>query len=200
MPKIDRNEYMSTDGRQAGGRGFAQMEPGVYELYIQAIRTEWDTKNGHTDGIAKQCVRIIWDVASGEFERKFTDSYFVEWDGKPSPEKDFMHSTFLSWKNLAFLKGKLEALNACNPGFDALAAFEADRWDMFVGKRFWAVVDGEVTLNDNGYDRWNLDVNAWLTPQQAASGDHPKPSITDNRGKSKGGAASNANFGATLNV
>lgn len=198
MPKIDRNEYASAEAKVGGGGGFEQMEPGVYELYIQDIRTEWDTKQGHTDGLKKQCVRIVWDVASGQFEKKYTESYFVDWEGKPDPEKDYMHSCYLSWKNMDYFKGRIQALNAANPGFDALAAFEADQWQMFLGKRFWAVIGGTVDINDNGYDRWKLDVEAWITPEQAKSGDHPEPTVKDERGKPKGGAP--VAYGATLNV
>lgn len=198
MPKIDRNEYASAEAKVGGGGGFEQMEPGVYELYIQAIRTEWDTKQGHTDGLKKQCVRIVWDVASGQFEKKYTEAYFVDWEGKPDPEKDYMHSCYLSWKNMDYFKGRIQALNAANPGFDALAAFEADQWQMFLGKRFWAVIGGTVDINDNGYDRWKLDVEAWITPEQAKSGDHPEPTVKDERGKPKNGAP--AAYGATLNV
>lgn len=198
MPKIDRNEYASAEAKVGGGGGFEQMEPGVYELYIQAVRTEWDTKQGHTDGLNKQCVRIVWDVASGQFEKKYTEAYFVDWEGKPDPEKDYMHSCYLSWKNMDYFKGRIQALNAANPGFDALAAFEADQWQMFLGKRFWAVVGGTVDINDNGYDRWKLDVEAWVTPEQAKSGDHPEPTVKDERGKPKNGAP--AAYGATLNV
>ena len=198
MPKIDRNEYASAEAKVGGGGGFEQMEPGIYELYIQAIRTEWDTKQGHTDGLKKQCVRIVWDVASGQFEKKYTESYFVDWEGKPDPEKDYMHSCFLSWKNMDYFKGRIQALNAANPGFDALAAFEADQWQMFLGKRFWAVVGGTVDINDNGYDRWKLDVEAWITPEQARTGDHPEPTVKDERGKPKNGAP--AAYGAALPV
>lgn len=198
MPKIDRNEYASAEAKIGGGGGFEQMEPGVYELYIQAVRTEWDTKQGHTDGLKKQCVRVVWDVASGQFEKKYTEAYFVDWEGKPDPEKDYMHSCYLSWKNMDYFKGRIQALNAANPGFDALAAFEADQWQMFLGKRFWAVIGGTVDINDNGYDRWKLDVEAWITPEQAKSGDHPEPTVKDERGKPKNGAP--AAYGATLNV
>ena len=206
MPKIDRNEYASAEAKVGSG-GFAQMEPGVYELYIQAIRTEWDTKKGHTVGEKKQCVKVIYDIASGPFEKNFTDAYFVDWEGKPDPDKDYRHSTILSWKNMGYLKGRFEALDAANPGFNALAAFEAipdenqttEMWSQFVGKRFWAVIDGTVSLNDNGYDRWILDVGAWITPQQAASGDHPAPQVTDNRVKARNGG-STSQYGATLNV
>lgn len=200
MPKIDRNEYASAEAKIGGGGGFEQMEPGVYELYIQAIRTEWDTKNGHTDGLSKQCVKVVWDVASGPFEKKFTEAYFVDWEGKPDPDKDYMHSCYLSWKNLEYLKGRFEALNAANAGFDALAAFEADQWNMFVGKRFWAVIDGTVDINDNGYDRWKLEVGAWITPEQARSGEHPEPKTTDNRKKPSQAVQGGGVYGSTLNV
>ena len=199
MPTIDRNEYNSAEAKQGGGN-FAQMEPGVYELRIQAIRTSWTKKDGSvTDGIANQCVRIIWDVASGPFEGKYTEAYFVDWDGKPNPEKDFMHSDMLSWKNLPYFKGKMEALTAANDAFDALAAFsgipdeearDPQRWGMFVGKKFWAVIGGEVSLNDNGYDKWILDVQAWVTPEQVRSGNVPEPQVTDNRKKKAGGSTS----------
>lgn len=199
MPKINRAEYNSAESKQGGSSGFAQMEPGVYELYIQAVRTKWTKSDGSvTDGMSKDCVRIVWDVASGDFAHHYTDAFFTDWDGKPDESKDFMHSCFLSWKNLGYLKGRIEALNAANPGFDALAALEADRWDLFINKRFFAVLDGTVDLNDNGYDRWKLEVGAWITPQQAHSGDHPKPQITDNRRK-RGGNGGGA-YGATLNV
>ena len=192
MPKIDRNAYASTEPKMGGGGGFEQMEPGVYELYIQAIRFEWDTKNGHTDGLSKQCVKIIWDVASGPFEKKFTDAYFVDWEGKPDPDKDFMHSTIFSWKKMEFFKHKMNVLDVCNDGFDPLAAFEADKWELFVGKKFFAVIDGEVSLNDNGYDRWKLDVGSWLTPEQIRNGEAPEPKIVDNRMKGAKSTVSSA--------
>lgn len=198
MPVIDRAEYEKAEIKQGGG-GFAQMEPGVYELYIQAIRTQWTKKDGTvTDGIANKCVRVVWDVASGPFEKKYTEAYFVDWEGRPSEDKDFMHSDMLSWKNIEYFKGKMEALNAANSAFDALAAFtgipdeearDPRRWGMFVGKRFWAVVDGEVSLNDNGYDKWRLEIGAWITPEQARTGEHPEPKVTDNRKKPAAGGA-----------
>lgn len=191
MGLLDMNAYNSAEAKQGGGSGFEQMEPGIYELYIQAVRTEWDTKQGHTDGIAKQCVRLVWDVAQGQFEKKYTEAYFVDWNGQPDPEKDYMHSCFLSWKNMEYFKGKAEAINANNPGFDLAAAVDAERWDMLIGKKFWAVIDGTVTLNNKGYDKWVLDIGAWITPTQVKTGEHPEPKITDNRMKS-GGKASTA--------
>lgn len=208
MPKVNRPEFEKAEAKVGGGSGFAQMEPGVYELYIQAIRTEWDTKNGHTVGPKKECVKVVWDIASGDFEKNFTDAYFVDWEGQPDPEKDYRHSTIFSWKNYEYLKGRFNALDAANPGFNSLAAFEAipdddqtpEMWSQFVGKRFWAVIDGTVSLNDNGYDRWVLDVGAWITPEQAKSGDHPEPRITDNRTKPNSGQKPSTAYGTTLNV
>ena len=204
MPFIDKAEYGKAEAKQGGG-GFAQMEPGVYELYIQAIRTSWSKKDGSvTDGVANKCVKVVWDVASGPFEKKYTEAYFTDWDGRPDPDKDFMHSDILSWKNLDYFKGKMEALNADNDAFDALAAFmgipdeearDPQRWGMFLGKRFYAVLGGSVSLNDNGYDRWTLDVQAWITPEQARTGEHPEPKVEDNRAKASGPASSMMQLG-----
>lgn len=205
MPYIDMTEYSKAEAKQGGG-GIEQMTPGVYELMIQAVRTQWTKKDGTvTDGIAKKTVMLVWDVASGDFALKYSDPYFLDWENKPDPDKDFMHREFMSWSNLDYLKGKFEVLKACNPGFDPLAAFQADQWDMFVGKTFWAVVDGTVTLNDKGYDRWALEVGEWLTPEQVRTGDHRDPKETDNRrkhgGGNGGGAAKPASLGGgNLNV
>jgi len=187
MPIIDRAKFAQAEAKVGGG-SIEQMEPGIYELRIQAIRLKWAKKDGTvTNGLASECVRVVYDVASGPFEGKYLEDYFVDAYGQPKEDRDFMHSCFLSWKNLDYFKGRIEALNACNPGFDAMAAFEADKWELFTGKKFWAVVDGTVTLNDNGYDRWTYDVSAWLTPQQAASGEY-QAKVTDNRmGRPSGG-------------
>lgn len=205
MPYIDMTEYSKAEAKQGGG-GIEQMTPGVYELMIQAVRTQWTKKDGTvTDGIAKKTVMLVWDVASGDFALKYSDPYFLDWENKPDPDKDFMHREFMSWSNLDYLKGKFEVLKACNPGFDPLAAFQADQWDMFIGKTFWAVVDGTVTLNEKGYDRWALEVGEWLTPEQVRTGDHRDPKETDNRrkhgGGNGGGAAKPASLGGgNLNV
>lgn len=183
MPIINRNEYESTEAKSGGG-GIEQMEPGVYELVITAVRTEWDTKNGHTNGADKECVKLVYDVASGPFEGRYAEAYFMGWDNRPDPEKDYAHCCYLSWKNLGYLKHRMNVLAACNPGFEPLAAFEADRWDRFVGRKFWCVMDGEVSLNDRGYDRWRLDVGEWITGEQARTGDHRDPKVTDRRGAS----------------
>lgn len=180
MPRIDMQAYENAEEKTGGG-GIEQMEPGVYELVVRAVRTEWDTKTGHTDGIAKECVKLVYDVASGPFEGRYSDAYFMGWDNLPDPEKDYAHSCFLSWKNLGYFKHRMNVLAACNPGFDPMAAFEADRWDQFVGRRFWAVIDGEVSLNDRGYDRWRLDVGEWITGEQARTGDHRDAKVTDKR-------------------
>lgn len=209
MPIIDQAEYNRTEAKQGSG-GFEQMEPGVFELYIQAIRTSWTNKDGAVSTADdKKCVRVIWDVASGPFEKKYTEAYFVDWEGRPDPDKDFMHSEYLSWKNLAYLKGRFEAIDAANPGFNSFAAFTAipdtgitpEHFSQFVGKRFWAVLDGELTVNKNGYDTWQLDIGAWITPEQVRTGDFPEPKRVDKRSKSKqGGAAQAQPYGALYNV
>ena len=151
MPEIDMNEYNNAS-ESTGGGGFEQMKPGAYVLKIVRIKTEGETRYGKWTAAEKQYVQIIWDVAEGPHAGRYSESYFDD------PDRDFMHCDYLSWKNLSFLKKKLNAITASNPGFDALAAFRADRWDMFKGRLFGAVIDGTVDTNDRGYDRWKLSV------------------------------------------
>lgn len=181
MPKIDREAYEAAT--ETTGGGIAQMTPGAYVLKIVAIRTEGTDSYGRkwTSG-EKQYVKLVYDVAEGDFEGRYSEPYFIGWDGKPDPDKDYAHCDYLSWKNLGFLKHKLNAITASNPGFDALAAFEADKWDMFVGKVFGAVIDGEVDTNDRGYDRWRLSIGEFASVQDARSGNVREPKVKDNRG------------------
>ena len=96
-------------------------------------------------------------------------------------DKDWLHRDYLSWKNVGFLKKKLRAFTESNPGFDALAAFQADKWEMFEGKLFGVVLDGEVSTNDYGNDRWTLKVGDVVDAETVRSGKAREPKITDNR-------------------
>ena len=206
MPYIDMNDYNNAEAKQGGG-GIEQMEPGVYKLVVQAVRTEWKKKDGTvTNGLAnpqKGTLALIYDVSEGPFAMKYSDAYFMDWDGRPDPDKDFMHREFLSWSNMDYFKGKAEVLKSCNSGFDPVAAINGAQWDMFVGKEFYALFDGTVSKNDRGYDKWVLEIAEWLTPEQVRTGDHREPKVTDNRHKSggSGGATRPASLGnGTLNV
>ena len=177
MPKIiDNPEYQNAE-EASGGGNFSQMLPGLYKLRIMAIRTEGTDFNGKkVDYVAdKQYVKLVYDVAEGEFAGKYSDEY---WAGE---DKDYGHCDYLSLKNFGFLKHMLSVISACNPGFDAEVVFDADNWAQFIGREFWAVLDGEVDTNDKGYDRWKLSVGDYVKPEDAEAGKHREPKITDNR-------------------
>ena len=177
MPKIDMNAYESATETSGSGGSRPTFTAGAYVLRIQAVRTAWETRNGLQRAEDRKCVRIVFDVAEGDCAYMMSDDDFYAGE-----DNDFKHSCWLSWKNMGFLKRIMRVLAESNPGFDPMAAFQADRWDLFVGKLFGAVVDGEVDTNDRGYDRWrNLSVGEWCTVADIRSGNHREPRIQDNR-------------------
>lgn len=180
MPKIDMQAY--NEAEETSGGGFAQMTPGGYVLRIMEVKTEWSTRGGRSNSDEKQCVRVVYDVAEGEFANHFADDF---WKGE---DKDFGHCYYMSWKNMGWLKRQLNAITASNPGFDALAAFQGDNWDAFKGKLLGAVMDGTVDTNDRGYDRWKLEVGDVVAVNDIRSGEYRDPKITDERTKAADGA------------
>lgn len=143
MPKIDKEAYESAEASTGGE--YRRMPAGGYIAVIQAVRTDGPAGNGgRVDYVnAKEYIKLIWDVAEGEFAGRFSDDY---WSGE---DKDYGHQIFLSWKNMGAFKGNIQAIDESNPGFDALAAFEADRWEMFIGKKVGIVLgEEEYRAND----------------------------------------------------
>ena len=51
---------------------------------------------------------------------------------------------------------------------------------MFIGKKIGVLLDGEVSTNDNGYDRWRFSASA-LRVKDVKTGNYRAPKITDNR-------------------
>lgn len=180
MGLIDRKAYEAAT-ESSGEGGIRQLVPGAYVCTVQAVRTEGDTRSGHWDYRDKQYVKVVYDIAEGEFAGKYSEDYFVGFDGKPLEEKDFAHSFFLSWKNYGFLKRRVRAFDESNPGFDALAAIDGEKFDLLVGKKFGVVLDGTVDLNDRGYDRWRFDVGEVVPVSDVRSGSCREPKVTDNR-------------------
>lgn len=76
----------------------------------------------------KSYVELIYDIAEGEYK----DFYDDEW-GQNNPGA---HCIFMSYKDsaLPMTKGRLECISASNNGFDALAAWNGSRLDMFAGR------------------------------------------------------------------
>ena len=161
MPKLDQTEWEAANESSAGE--FKVMEPGIYPCVITGVQTEWDTQSGHVTSDEKQCVRVLLDVAEGEFKGEFSRPFYAD--------KQYAHVVYMSWKPtaLGMLKHTFKALDEPNPGFDSKAAFEADKWTMFVGKRCLVQFDGIERTNDRGYVNVNVRPERILTAD-----DNPK--------------------------
>ena len=141
MPKINMKEY---EAATALNGEFERMPAGGYICAIQAVRTSGKGYGKRIDYIEdKQYVKLIWDIVEGDYAGRYSDEY---WQGE---EKDYGHQFFMSWKNYGAFKNVIQCLEESNPGFDAMAAFEADNWDLFIGKRIGFVIgDEEYRAND----------------------------------------------------
>lgn len=145
MPKnFDMNAFNEATPSTGGG-GFKKMPAGGYVVQIQAVRTEGEDYGRIVNyPEEKMYVKLIYDIAEGEFAGKFSDDY---WTGT---DKDWGHQIYLSWKNMGAFKGSIQAIEESNPGFDAMAAFTADKWSLFVGKYVGIVIGEEEYIGNDG--------------------------------------------------
>ena len=143
MPIIDEKAYAEA---QVTNGEFQKMGAGGYVVAVQAVRTQGEDSYHRPVNYVdeKQYVKLIYDVIEGEHAGRFSDDY---WTGE---DKDYAHCFYLSWKNLGALKGSMTAFDESNPGFDAMAAFRADQWGLFVGKKFGIVVGEEEYIGNDG--------------------------------------------------
>ena len=143
--------------------GFADIEPGAYVLAITKVEPHE----------RQEYARVFWDVADGPSKGTYAKS---QW-----PPSDI-----LSWKDtaLGMLKHKMHVLADSNVGFQPTVAFDNDDWQAFVGKRFGAVVRRRLyTAGPNskepGADRVQMEVAAWITPEQVAAHDYSDALLKD---------------------
>ena len=147
------------------------MGAGGYVVQIQSVRTEGKDGYGRTiDYVgAKDYVKLVYDIAEGDLAGKFSDDY---WAGE---DKDYAHQIFLSWKNMGAFKGNIQALDESNPGFDALAAFQADRWELFIGKKVGIVVGEEEYRANDGSVKTKLGLPRLKSIQDIRAGKFKVP-------------------------
>lgn len=207
MPNFSDDMYNSANADYE--LGFIQPEPGAYVLKVMDVRTEW-TEREFSTGLNRDynsaydaAVIFVYDIAEGPHAGYYSDDFYYA-NGELDPRKDFMHQYKFVWGDLAGsekdrnrAKNVLEAFSGSNQGFDALMAFRADNWRLFIGKRFGAVLNGTVKTNDRGYDNWSLRPSTKLYTVDAihagatANGKPlPEPRITDKRSKPNDGAES----------
>ena len=165
MPKLKKkwNEITESTG------GFADIEPGAYMLVI----------TGFKPFESNEFVSLQWDVAEGPAKGTYAQSQY--------PPSDV-----ISWKEtaLGMLKHKLHVLADCNPGFQPTVAFENDRWQDFVGKKFYAVVRRRLyTAGPNsktpGADRTSIEVARWLKPDEYRDQSWPESLLADRDQRTK---------------
>lgn len=109
-----------------------RIKPGAYACTITAVE----------DFPEKEYLRVLVDVAAGEYRGYFSDGFY---DDKP-----FAHSLVFSYKEsaLPMLKGRLHVITDSNPGFDAEAAIFAGKEQMLVGRQV-----GVVLREEEYYDK-----------------------------------------------
>lgn len=144
MPKnFDMNEYNEAE---ASTGEYVKMPAGGYIARIQAVRIEGEDGYGRKINYPedKMYIKLIYDIDEGDFAGRYSDDY---WSG---PDKDYGHQIFLSWKNMGAFKGSIIAIEESNPGFDAMAAFSADKWELFIGKLVGIVLGEEEYIGNDG--------------------------------------------------
>lgn len=119
------------DVTASGDGDFKRLEPGPYVAKVVTM----------TDFPEKEYVKLVYDIAEGPNAGFYSDDWGLQ--------HPYAHQVFLSYKEkaLGMLKGRLEAIQASNPGFDPFAAWDAGRLDMFAGR-----VLG-VNLQEEEYER-----------------------------------------------
>lgn len=102
------------------------------------------------DNSQREYVEVVFDIAEGEHANYYSD----EW-GKAHP---YAHHFFMSYKDsaLGMLKGRLEAIQKSNPGFDPFAAWDAGRLDIFIGRLVG------INLQEEEYQRADGDTGIRL--------------------------------------
>jgi len=169
MPVFNHDKFEEAAESKGAGQERRDMVPGCYMCRVQAIRTEWtDSRGTRWTSADKSYVKVILDVDEGECAGKFSDEY---WDGE---EKDYGHTLYMSWTDraLGMLKHTFAAFDEANPGFDSRAAFEADKWEQFVGRRLRVSWDGREYTGRDGSTKCSVRPNRAITSDES-----PRPRV-----------------------
>lgn len=137
MPKIS----WGTVEASSDNGGFEKLPAGGYVVTITSAEFKPE----------KNYAEVVYDIAEGEHAGYYSDAWGLE--------HPYAHHFFMSYKSsaLSMTKGRLEAISASNPGFDAMAASDADRFDMFTGRYVG------VNLQEEEYETRDGDVRTRLS-------------------------------------
>lgn len=159
--------WTSVDATTEGG--FARIEPGAYVGCIGSME----------DFPSKEYVQMLFDIIEGPHKGYYSDAFYSN--------KPWAHRLIMSYKDtaLGMLKGRLDTIAACNPGFDPFAAWDAGRLDMFAGRKV-GLVFREEEYWDKKTEEFRLGSARCFrlckldeVPTMAA----PKPKMLDDAGK-----------------
>lgn len=155
---------------QSSGTGsFDRLEAGAYVCFI----------SGMTDNAKGEYIDMLVDIFEGPRKGYFSDAFYAD--------KPWAHHIVLSYKDtaLGMLKGRLETIAACNPGFDPFAAWDAGRLDMFIGRKLGIVFREEEYWDKRteefkvGSARPDRIIKLEAVPTTPA----PQPKMLDDAGK-----------------
>lgn len=155
-----RNVDWGSVQASADGGDFKRPAPGGYVARLVSL----------VDKADKEYVEAIFDIAEGEFANYYSDDW--------GQSHLYAHHFFLSYKDtaLGMLKGRLEAIQASNPGFDPFAAWDAGRLDMFAN-RLVGINLQEEEYEYNGEVKTRLNV-CQVVPVQDVRDGKVKPKDT----------------------
>lgn len=144
------------------GGGYDKLSAGNYVCRIVEVK----------DFASSSYVRLILDIAEGEKTGYFTkDSFYAD--------KPWAHNVVLSYKSdqaIRFTKGRLNAIEDSNPGFDAKAAWGAGELGLalFLGKLVGCTFNEEEYETDSGEVKCNVKPGA-LIPAATVRDGSAKP-------------------------
>lgn len=121
------------------GDGFKRLPAGAYVACLGAMEPV-HARSGNT------YYRIPFDIFEGEFAGYYDDDF-----GRIHPGLHSINLFVSSQRAMEISKGVLSTVTACNPAFDADAAFVGDNFDAFRGKLV-GVVLGDEEYEDKAGD------------------------------------------------
>lgn len=116
------------------------------------------------DNEPREYVEVVFDIAEGPKANYYSDEF-----GKSHP---YTHHFFMSYKQtaLGMLKGRLEAIQKSNPGFDPFAAWDSGRLDMFSNRLVGINLQEEEYYNRDNEVRTRLNVCQVVDAQMVRDG------------------------------
>ena len=165
------------EAANVSGGEFRKLPAGAYECKIVDVMHEPE----------QQRVWFVIDVADGEYAGYYSDAYGIQHPNS--------HRLLLSYRSTGdaerdariygMLKGRLQVIDECNPGFDAVAAFEADKWELFNSRKLGLVVGEQQYTSNSGELRTRPDWfhARWRNLEAVRSGKCKIPELLDENGQ-----------------